>query len=132
LTSLVALAHKVDLTIGEGLRSMSLTPAQITYLVQGPNVRRHRKAFEGPCQAVVAWRKHRADLLEASPLGRRPWYFWVHEMKLKQKPGEHAELKLILELGLARGEDEARFVDLRLAELNQLLQTRRNPFRAVA
>ena len=45
-------------------------------------------------------------------------------MKLKQKPAEHAELKLILELGLARGEGEARFVELRLAELNRLLQTR--------
>ncbi|MGB6196137.1 MAG: hypothetical protein WBF49_07350 [Methyloceanibacter sp.] len=53
-------------------------------------------------------------------------------MGIKQKPGEHAELKLILEHGLARSEDEARFVELRLAELNRLLQTRPNPFRAVA
>ena len=53
-------------------------------------------------------------------------------MGIKQKPGEHAELKLILEHGLTRSEDEARFVELRLAELNRLLQTRPNPFRAVA
>ena len=113
---------------------MSLTPAQIAYLMQGPHTqaRNRRKAFAGPCQVITAWRKHRAELLEASPLGRRPYYFWVGEMKLAQKPAEHSELKLILELGLARDEDEARFVELRLAELNRLLQTRRNPFRAVA
>ena len=109
-----------------------LTPAQINYLMQGSNVRHLRKAFEGPCQVIVAWRKHRAELLEAVKMGRRPWYFWCGEMGRKQKPAEHAELKLILELGLARSEDERRFVELRLAELNRLLQTRPNPFRAVA
>ena len=79
--------------------------------------------YGGPATLIVQWRRHRQELL-------RPFFFWHHEMKLAQKPaGEHAELKLILEHGLARSEDEARFVERRLAEINR---ARPQPFRRVA
>ena len=56
---------------------MSLTPEQRELLLNGPSGcgKKHDvvKAFGGPCQIITAWRKHRAELMAACPMGKRPY-----------------------------------------------------------
>lgn len=69
-------------------------------------------------QLLVAWRRHRAELLEACPPGRRPWGFWMVERRLRQHPaGEIGQLRAIRDLEIYRSEEEMEFVLRRLEEL---------------
>ena len=77
-------------------------------------------------QLLVAWRRHRAELLEACPPGRRPWGFWMVERRLKHRPGgEVGELRAIRQFELYRDEEERVYVEQRLAEIMEGIRTRR-------
>lgn len=69
-------------------------------------------------QLLVAWRRHRAELLEACPPGRRPWGFWMVERRLRQHPaGEIGQLRAIRDLEIYRDEAEKAYVLERLGEI---------------
>ena len=75
----------------------------------------------------VAWRKHRDELLEACPPGRRPWGYWMVERWLKQRPaGEAGELRAIRTLQAYRDDTEREIVCRRLSEITEELNARRH------
>ena len=75
-------------------------------------------------QLLVAWRRHRAELLEACPPGRRPWAFWMIERGLSHLPaGERGELRLIRQFELYRDDAERRYVLERLAVITAELRS---------
>ena len=83
------------------------------------------KAFDGPCQIITAWRKHRDELMAACPMGKRPYAFWMVERRLNQRPaGEAGELRLIKQLDLYRDAAEKEFVQKRLAVITGELRSR--------
>ena len=107
---------------------MSLTLVQRELLLNGPSGwgKKHDvvKAFGGPCQIITAWRKHRAELMAACPMGKRPYAFWMVERRLTQRlAGERAELKMLLELDLCRDSAERAHCEQRLGE-NRAAHTR--------
>ena len=100
---------------------MSLTPVQRELLLNGPSgwgkQKDFARAFDGPCQIITAWRKHRAELMAAAPMGKRPYAFWMVERRLTQRlAGERAELKMLLELDLCRDSAERAHCEQRLGE----------------
>ena len=87
---------------------MSLTPVQRELLLDGPHGWGKKqdvvKAFGGPCQIITAWRKHRAELMAACPMGKR-----------------------LLELDLCRDSAERAHCKQRLGEIAQRIRYRRKP-----
>ena len=73
---------------------MSLTPVQRELLLDGPHGWGKKqdvvKAFGGPCQIITAWRKHRAELMAACPMGKR-----LLELDLCRDSAERAILQYI-------------------------------------
>ena len=82
------------------------------------------KGFDGPCQIITAWRRHRDELMAAGPMCKRPYAFWMVERRLKQRPaGEAGELRLIKQLDLYRDDAEKEFVLRRLSEITAELRS---------
>ena len=106
-----------------------LTEKQREYLMHGPPSHEQARAgryrtFEGPCQVLVAWRRHRQELLDACPPGKPPYGYWMVEKRLKQRPaGEAGELRLIKQLDLYRDHAEREFVQKRLAIITAELRS---------
>jgi hypothetical protein len=108
-----------------------LTERQRCYLLHGPGANEHKrdvlKAFDGPCALLVKWRRHRQELLDACPPGKRPWGYWLIEKRLKQRPaGEAGELRTIRMLGCYRNDAERRYVLRRLSEITEAMHQRRH------
>ena len=79
---------------------MSLSAEQRELLLNGPGVNGHRhdlvKAFDGSASLWVAWRRHRQELLDLCPHGRRPYGYWLVEERLPFVPrDETAQLRAI-------------------------------------
>ena len=50
----------------------------------------------GAATLLVLWRRHRQELLDASPPGFRPWAEWMLQRRFKQHPaGEIGQLRAI-------------------------------------
>jgi hypothetical protein len=84
---------------------MSLSAEQRELLLNGPGVNGHRhdliKAFDGSASLWVAWRRHRQELLDLCPHGRRPYGYWLVEETLPFVPrDEAAQLRAISRRGL--------------------------------
>ena len=97
------------------------------FLVSGPQKQRKAQAmlaFGGAATVRVAWRRHRQELLDACPMGKRPWAFWMIEQGLSHQPqGERGELRAIRTLGCYRDDAEKEFVRKRLAEITAKLRS---------
>jgi hypothetical protein len=109
---------------------MSLTPVQRELLLDGPHGWGKKqdvvKAFNGPAALIVAWRRHRAELMAAAPMGKRPYAYWMVERRLNQRPaGEAGELRAIRQFELYRDAEEKAYVEQRLAEIMEGIRTRR-------
>ena len=105
-----------------------LSEAQREMLLHGPSGWGKKqdvvKVFGGPCQIITAWRRHRAELMAATPMGKRPYAFWMVESRLKQRPaGEAGELRLIKQLDLYNSAAEREFVQKRLAVITAELRS---------
>ena len=67
---------------------MSLSPEMRSLLMDGActTVVATRSAIMkcgGYASVMVAWKRHRQELLDACPLGFRCWGFWMFERRLK-------------------------------------------------
>ena len=66
---------------------------------QRPTPEKKKKAkvlldLGGSAHVRVEWRRHRQELLDACPMGKRPWAFWMIERGLSHYPaGERGELR---------------------------------------
>jgi hypothetical protein len=115
-----------------------LSAEQRAFLVDGPKFsnsagRDVRRLFGGAASVIVSWRRHRQELLDASPPGVRPWCYWRLERRLKCVPRCPTEqARIIRTLGIFRDERERRVV-ARLLELDrERRRTLRESMRAVA
>ena len=107
---------------------MALTPALRAFLVSGPHPKKKKaKALldlGGSAHVRVEWRRHRQELLDACPMGKRPWAFWMIEQGLSHQPqGERGELRLIRQFDLYRDDAEKEFVRKRLAIITAELRS---------
>jgi hypothetical protein len=104
-----------------------LSPELRRFLVFGPQGQRKAQAVianGGPATVRVAWRRHRQELLDACPMGKRCWAFWMIEQGLSHLPaGERGELRAIRTLGCYRDDAEKEFVQKRLAEITADLRS---------
>jgi hypothetical protein len=103
-----------------------LSPELRKLLMEGPpspaDKANHLVRFGGSASLLVTWRRHRDELLEACPPGRRPWAFWMLERRLKQRPaGEAGELRTIRTLNCYRDNAERELVCRRLAAITEEL-----------
>ena len=110
---------------------MSLSAEQRELLLNGPGVNGHRhdliKAFDGSASLWVAWRRHRQELLDLCPHGRRPYGYWLVEETLPFVPrDEAAQLRAIRAADGYRSDAERRYVVKRLAEITDELRARRD------
>ena len=68
------------------------------FLLHGPSSKRDRDTIRhgGAATVLVQWRRHRDELMAAAtPMGRRPWGYWLIEQGLKHQPaGEAGELRI--------------------------------------
>ena len=82
-----------------------------------PNGYRNILRYGGAAHVRVQWARHRAELMAACPPGRRPWAYWLVELRLKTRAaGELRELRALRSLELWRDDEEREFVHRRLAE----------------
>ena len=104
-----------------------LSPELRALLMDGPPPEyRDLVRYGGSATVRVAWRKHRDELLEACPPGRRPWGYWMVERWLKQRPaGEAGELRMIRTLEAYRDDAEREYVRRRLSEITAELRAGR-------
>ena len=90
-------------------------------LLSGPQGQHKAKAvldLGGAATVRVQWRRHRDELMSSTPMGKRPWGFWMIEQGLSHQPaGDAGELRAIKNLGLYRSDAEREFVQKRAAEL---------------
>ena len=99
------------------------------FLVSGPHPKKKKKAkvlldLGGSAHVRVEWRRHRQELLDACPMGKRPWAFWMIERGLAHYPaGEAGELRAIRTLQCYRDEAERRYVLERLAVITAKLRS---------
>jgi hypothetical protein len=105
-----------------------LSPALRAFLVSGPHPKKKKaKALldlGGSAHVRVEWRRHRQELLDACPMGKRPWAFWMIEQGLSHHPsGERGELRAIRTLGCYRDDVEKEFVRKRLAVITAELRS---------
>jgi hypothetical protein len=110
---------------------MSLSAEQRELLLNGPGVNGHRhdlvKAFDGSASLWVAWRRHRQELLDLCPHGRRPYGYWLVEERLPFVPrDETAQLRAIRAADCYRSDSERRFVLKRLSEITDEIRARRD------
>ena len=62
--------------------------------------------------------------MAATPMGKRPWGYWLIEQGLKHHPaGEAGELRLDQQLDLYRDDAEREFVQKRLAVITAELRS---------
>jgi hypothetical protein len=81
-------------------------------------------AFGEAATVRVQWRRHRDELMSSTPMGKRPWAFWMIERGLSHQPqGERGELRLIRQFDLYRDDAEKEFVQKRLAEITAELRS---------
>ena len=77
----------------------------------------------GAATLLVQWRRHRQELLDACPAGRRPWGFWAIEKRLKVVPRDDiGQARAIRTLQLYRDDAEKAIVHRRL---DAVVQARR-------
>ena len=92
------------------------------FLVSGPQGQKEAQAllaFGGAATVRVQWRRHRDELMNSTPPGRRCWAYWMIERGLSHQPaGERGELRLIKQLDLYRDDAEREFVRKRLAVIS--------------
>ena len=97
------------------------------FLLYGPQGQHKAKAVldnGGAAHVRVQWRRHRAELMAAAPMGKRPWDYWMIEQGLEHLPqGERGQLRLIRDLDLYRDDAEKEFVQKRLAEITAELRS---------
>ena len=98
------------------------------FLVSGPHKKQRKAqamlAFGGAAHVRVQWRRHRDELMSSTPMGKRPWAFWMIERGLSHQPqGERGELRLIKQLDLYRDAAEKEFVQKRLAVITAKLRS---------
>ena len=98
------------------------------FLVSGPHKKQRKAqamlAFGGAATVRVAWRRHRQELLDACPMGKRPWAFWMIEQGLSHLPhGERGQLRAIRALQAYRDDAEREFVLKRLAVITAELRS---------
>jgi hypothetical protein len=107
-----------------------LTPELRKLLMDGPHLNDRAKnlvRFGGAATVLVQWRRHRAELLEACPPGKRPWAFWMLDKHFRQRPaGEIGELRAIRTLQAYRDDTEREIVCRRLATIAEEMHTRRH------
>ena len=112
-----------------------LSPELRKLLMDAPHANDKSKnllRFGGAASVFVAWRRHRAELLEACGPGRRPWAFWKLERRFRARPaGELGELRAIAQLNLYRDAREAEHVERRLRELGRARNAGRRMVAAV-
>ena len=83
--------------------------------------------YGGSATLLVQWRKHRQELLDACPIGSRPWAFFAIERRFRVVPRLEADqLRAIRTLGCYRDEAEAAYVRRRLGEMNEEMHARRH------
>lgn len=107
---------------------MSLTPELRSYLVNGSGKSPSQVnplRFGGSATVRATWGRYRDQLLEESPLGRRPFAYWTIELGLNKPAGEAGELTLIQRRALYRNATEKAYVEKRLAEINASMRGRR-------
>ena len=98
------------------------------FLVSGPHKKQRKAqvmlAFGGAAHVRVQWRRHRDELMSSTPMGKRPWAFWMIERGLSHQPhGERGELRLIKQFDVYRDDAEKEFVRKRLAEITAELRS---------
>lgn len=87
----------------------------------------------GSVSATVAWRKHREELLAACPAGKRPFWFWFGEKRLRFVPhGDYSNAKMIRALQLYRDAHEKNVVLRRLEAHERGRRAVREAIRRVA
>ena len=111
------------LNVAEG-QALSLTPEMRAFLLHGPRAKskldRDTIRHGGAATVLVQWRRHREELLDACPPGRRPWAYWMVERRFERRPsGELGELRAISQLCLYRDAAEVEYVERRLRELGR-------------
>jgi hypothetical protein len=106
---------------------MALTSEMREFFLKGPQGQKKDKAllaFGGAATVRVQWRRHRDELMSSTPMGKRPWGYWMIEQGLSHHPmGERGELRLIKQLDLYRDEAERRYVLERLAVITAELRS---------
>ena len=97
------------------------------FFLKGPHGQKKDKAllaFGGAATVRVQWRRHRDELMSSTPMGKRPWAYWMIEQGLSHLPqGERGELCLIRQFELYRDDTEREFVRKRLAEITAELRS---------
>jgi hypothetical protein len=97
------------------------------FLLHGPQGQKKAKALldlGGAAHVRVQWRRHRDELMSSTPMGKRPWAYWMIERGLSHLPaGERGELRLIRQFDLYRDDAEREFVQKRLAVITATLRS---------
>jgi hypothetical protein len=87
----------------------------------------------GSASILVAWRRHRDELMAECPAGRRPWAFWVIEKRFKQVPHNDVDqARAIRTLGIYANDAEKAIVHRRLDAVVQARRQMREALRSVA
>ena len=77
----------------------------------------------GSASVLVAWKRHKAELIAACPAGRRPWAFWFLEKRLRNVPRDDvAQARAIRTFGIYANDAEKAIVHRRL---DAVVQARR-------
>ena len=87
----------------------------------------------GSASVLVAWKRHKDELIAACPAGRRPWAFWFFEKRLRNVPrAEVDQCRAIRTLCLYRDSHEKSVVHCTLDANVQHRRAMREAFRSVA
>ena len=98
--------------------------------IEGPSPADKAKGLvrsAGMRRLPVLWKRNRDALMVACGPGRRPWFYWYSERKLKTIPlGERAQLLAIRTMQPTHADKEREIVQKRLAAISEEPPARRH------
>jgi hypothetical protein len=133
----VFLVHTKTSTTYVVVPAVTLSPEMRNLLLNGGGESRPTQRailnLGGAAVILVAWRRHREELMAACPAGRRPWGFWMLERRFKQTPRTDIDqARAIRTLQLYANDAERAIVLRRLDAVVQHRRAVRDALRSVA